>query len=70
MKGQIGASVGGAVFSSINSALWFTTNRPTKKRQCKHCNNDINIRNPSGYCDHLYYPDYCNYCKEHYGGSK
>ena len=30
---------------------------------CNHCKNDIAIRNPSGYCDHLKYPDYCRICK-------
>lgn len=30
---------------------------------CLHCNMDIRIRNPSGYCDHLYYPEYCDICK-------
>ena len=25
---------------------------------------DIAIRNPSGYCDHLYYPEYCEVCKK------
>lgn len=24
---------------------------------------DILIRNPSGFCDHLYYPDNCKICK-------
>ncbi len=30
---------------------------------CKHCKKPIAIRNPSGYCDHLYYPDNCEVCK-------
>ena len=30
---------------------------------CKHCKMDIAIRNPSGYCDHLHYPDNCDTCK-------
>lgn len=29
---------------------------------CPHCEMDINIRNPSGYCDHLHYPEYCSIC--------
>lgn len=29
---------------------------------CKHCGEDTAIRNPSGYCDHLYYPDNCTTC--------
>lgn len=31
---------------------------------CKHCNMPVEIRNPSGYCDHLYYPDYCKICQK------
>jgi|SRR3990167_11046796 len=31
---------------------------------CIHCGGDKQIRNPKGYCDHLYYPDYCDRCKE------
>ena len=27
--------------------------------KCSHCEMDIMIRNPSWFCDHLYYPDYC-----------
>lgn len=30
---------------------------------CKHCGGNISIRNPSGYCDHLYHPDACTICK-------
>lgn len=31
---------------------------------CEHCDQDIALRNPSGFCDHLYYPDYCKICKK------
>ena len=31
---------------------------------CLHCKGKISIRNPSGYCDHLYYPENCGVCKE------
>ena len=31
---------------------------------CKHCKGKIAIRNPKGFCDHLYYPDNCVICKE------
>ena len=31
---------------------------------CPHCKGDIRIRNPKGYCDHLYYPEYCDKCQE------
>lgn len=34
-----------------------------EKYICKHCGGDIRIRNPKGYCDHLYYPDNCDICK-------
>ena len=30
--------------------------------KCKHCKLDIEIRNLSGYCDHLYYPENCKIC--------
>ncbi len=32
--------------------------------KCPHCKMDKRIRNPSGYCDHLYYPDNCEECKK------
>ncbi len=35
----------------------------TEGRICNHCGGEIAIRNPRGYCDHLYYPDYCEVCK-------
>ena len=31
-------------------------------RICSHCGEPVDIRNPSGFCDHLYYPDYCPTC--------
>jgi hypothetical protein len=31
---------------------------------CKHCGKDLSIRNPTGYCDHLYYPENCEVCKK------
>lgn len=31
-------------------------------RICEHCSMDIEIRNPSGFCDHLYYPELCSFC--------
>ena len=34
------------------------------KGDCIHCGLPVRIRNPSGYCDHLYYPDRCEYCKK------
>src|SRR3990167_8539749 len=34
----------------------------TKKSRCEHCKGDIAIRNPSGFCDHLHYPEYCDVC--------
>jgi hypothetical protein len=35
---------------------------------CKHCGMDLSIRNPSGYCDHLFYPDYCEICERNIKG--
>lgn len=31
---------------------------------CNHCHMDVTIRNPSGFCDHLYYPDNCDVCSK------
>lgn len=31
---------------------------------CPHCRMDIAIRNPSGYCDHLKYPENCEPCQK------
>ena len=33
------------------------------KMICNHCGYPVSIRNPSGKCDHLYYPDCCPICK-------
>jgi len=30
---------------------------------CGHCGEPVEIRNNSGYCDHLYYPENCDYCR-------
>lgn len=38
-------------------------NTQMNKQICPHCKMDISIRNPSGFCDHLYYPDSCKICK-------
>ena len=32
-------------------------------RRCPHCEDDIDIRNPTMCCDHLYHPAYCETCK-------
>lgn len=29
---------------------------------CLHCGGEIAIRNPTGLCDHLYYPENCDVC--------
>lgn len=31
--------------------------------RCPHCGMDKKIRNPSGHCDHLYFPENCPTCK-------
>ena len=31
---------------------------------CDHCHMDKAIRNPSGYCDHLHYPECCEVCNK------
>ena len=35
-----------------------------KDKTCKHCKRELSIRNPSGKCDHLYYPENCKICKK------
>lgn len=35
-------------------------------KACPHCDQNIQVRNPTGYCDHLYYPNECTTCKEIY----
>jgi hypothetical protein len=32
------------------------------ERKCPHCKGNILIRNPTGTCDHLYYPENCKIC--------
>jgi len=29
---------------------------------CQHCKGDIRIANPSGFCNHVYYPECCDIC--------
>ena len=31
---------------------------------CQHCKGDLVIRNPKGFCDHLYYPKNCEVCRK------
>jgi hypothetical protein len=33
-------------------------------KECNHCGGDIAIRNPKGFCDHLYYPENCKVCSK------
>lgn len=35
-----------------------------KEHICGHCHGDIRLRNPTGKCDHLHYPENCEVCKE------
>ena len=39
----------------------------SETRICDHCFGDIEIRNPKGFCDHLYYPEQCKVCDEKHG---
>lgn len=32
------------------------------ERKCVHCKMGILVRNPSGFCDHLFYPENCKVC--------
>lgn len=31
---------------------------------CNHCKGELTIRNPKGFCDHLYFPDNCKECQK------
>lgn len=42
--------------------MTFPTPKKNLEKGCPHCGGDIAVRNPSGYCDHLYYPDNCKIC--------
>jgi len=33
------------------------------ERLCSHCDGNVAVRNPKGYCDHLKYPEHCVICK-------
>ena len=35
----------------------------TQALRCDHCEGDVQIRNPQGFCDHLHYPEYCRVCQ-------
>lgn|SRR3990167_4478396 len=37
------------------------------QKSCDHCGMDIAMRNPSGFCDHLYYPENCGVCHKKHG---
>lgn len=51
---------------------WRTSDgRPRRHvKLCGHCGMDIAIRNPSGFCDHLYYPDCCKICEARLKGHR
>ena len=34
------------------------------RKECKYCKGDLTIRNPKGFCDHLYYPESCKVCSK------
>lgn len=34
-----------------------------KDDKCPHCKMSKTLANPSGYCNHVYYPNNCNVCK-------
>lgn len=35
-----------------------TRSTRSKSDRCKHCGGRKDVRNPTGTCDHLYWPDY------------
>ena len=38
------------------------------EKLCDHCQTPIAVRNLSGFCDHLYYPEACSVCEERIRG--
>ena len=34
----------------------------SSRKTCEHCGGSLRIRNSKGFCDHLYYPEYCEIC--------
>ena len=55
---------GGTTFTVCDECWDKGKEAKSEIKLCKHCGGDITIRNPSGYCDHLYYPDNCRVCKK------
>lgn len=43
---------------------WYFEWKPEEKGECEHCKMDKELRNPSGFCDHLQWPGYCETCKK------
>lgn len=43
----------------MTTTCWVCTKKETPK-ECPYCGGDIWIRNPTGHCDHLHYPDNVN----------
>ena len=39
-------------------------------RVCEHCHGLVSVRNPTGTCDHLYYPEAWSVCDERINGPK
>ena len=39
-----------------------------KEKICEHCKEPIELANPSGYCNHVHYPEGCKVCDEHING--
>jgi len=33
-------------------------------KKCEHCGGNLAIANPSGYCNHVYYPENCKICEK------
>lgn len=43
-------------------AFWGEKQETQHNSICLHCGNDIGISNPSGYCNHIHYPESCEIC--------
>lgn len=62
-RGQCDVCQRSAPLTSDHSGRKRMCSNHTTSRLCEHCHEPLNIRNPSGYCDHLYFPENCKICE-------
>ena len=54
----------GSINCPIHGYKTISTPKIDASEECPHCHMSKSIRNPSGYCDHLHYPENCEVCKK------